>query len=147
MFAGVAALSLDVQHNNDPLEVGQSLTFNITVNNPGTSQAKNVRVSLETPNQLDIVRASGEADHEKFANTITFNPVSIPAGGGDLFQVGAKAIRPGVHVRTQILLDADQLPSGTVEQEEVVPIYGTLPTSPKNVSRPARVASRLKQTP
>jgi uncharacterized repeat protein (TIGR01451 family) len=147
LFAGVAALTLEVQHNNDPLEVGQSLSFNISVKNPGTSQAKNVRVSLEAPNQLEIIRASGDADHEKFANTITYNPVSIPAGGSVHFQVEARAMRPGVHIRTQIRLESDQLPNGTVEQEEVVTIYGALPASLKKVSRAARMASRLKPTP
>jgi uncharacterized repeat protein (TIGR01451 family) len=146
VFAGVAALSLDVQHNNDPLEVGQSLTFQIAVKNPGTSQARNVRISLETPNQLEISRASGAADHEKVGNTITFNPVSIAPGGTAQFQVEARAVRAGVHVRTQVRLEADQLPSGTVEQEEVVTIYNTLPASFKRTGRRNHVASRLKPT-
>jgi uncharacterized repeat protein (TIGR01451 family) len=144
IFAGVAALTLDVQHNNDPLEIGQSLTFNVTVKNPGTSQARGVRVSLETPAQLEIVKASGDADHEKFGNTITYNPLSIPAGGSVQFQVEAKAVKAGVHVKTQVKLEADQLVSGTVEQEEVVTIYGALATAYKKANRGGRMASRLK---
>ncbi|CAN5134998.1 N/A [soil metagenome] len=144
VFAGVAALTMDVQHNNDPLEIGQSLTFNVTVNNPGTSAAKNVRVSLDAPRQLEIVKASGDADHEKFGNTITFNSLSVPAGGSVHFQVEAKAVKDGVHVRTQVKLEADQLISGTVEQEEVVTIYTALPASFKKVNRTVRMTSRLK---
>ncbi len=49
VFAGVAALSMDVEHTNDPLEVGNTLIFNITVNNPGSTQARNVRVALDAP--------------------------------------------------------------------------------------------------
>jgi uncharacterized repeat protein (TIGR01451 family) len=147
VFAGVAALSMDVQHNNDPLEVGNTLIFNINVSNSGTTKAQNVRVTLDAPNQLEIVRAAGDSDNEKFANSISFNPISIPAGGTARFQVEAKAVRPGVHVRTQIRLEADQLPSGTVEQEEVVTIYATLPASLKKAARQIRTASRLRPSP
>jgi uncharacterized repeat protein (TIGR01451 family) len=147
IFAGVAALSMEVKHNNDPLEIGNSLTFDITVNNPGSSLAKNVRVSLETPFQLEVVRAAGDADHEKLGNMVTFNPINIPAGGDAHFQVEARAVRAGVHVRTQVRLEADQLPSGTVEQEEVVTIYAALPASLKKPSRQIRTVSRLRISP
>jgi uncharacterized repeat protein (TIGR01451 family) len=147
VFAGVAALSLDVQHANDPLEIGGTLIFNIVVNNTGTTKARNVHVTLDAPNQLEIVRAAGDSDNEKIGNSVSFNPISIPAGGHARFQVEAKAVRAGVHVRTQIRLEADQLPSGTVEQEEVATIYSTLPASLKKASRQIRTASRLKPSP
>ena len=147
VFAGVAALSLDVQHANDPLEIGSTLIFNIVVNNTGTTKARNVHVTLDAPGQLEIVRAAGDSDNEKIGNSVSFNPISIPAGGHARFQVEAKAIRAGVHVRTQIRLEADQLPSGTVEQEEVATIYATLPTSLKKASRQLRTASRLRPSP
>ncbi|HEV8058894.1 MAG TPA: hypothetical protein VGP68_03425, partial [Gemmataceae bacterium] len=147
VFAGVAALSMEVDHTNDPLEVGNTLIFNITVNNPGSTQARNVRVALDAPPQLEIIRAAGDADNEKLGNSISFNPINVPAGKSVRFQVEAKAIRPGVHVRTQIRLDADNLPSGTVEQEEVVTIYATLPASFKKAARQIRTAARLRMSP
>ncbi len=144
VFAGVAALSMNVQNNNDPLELGNTLTFNITVNNPGSSLAKNVRVSLEAPAQLEIVRAAGDADHEKLGNVVTFKPINIPAGATVSFQVEARAVRAGVHVRTLVRLEADQLSSGAVDQEQVVTIFSALPTSFKKTSRQARTVSRLR---
>lgn len=147
VFAGVAALTLEVDHTNDPLEIGGTLVFNISVKNPGTTQARNVRISLDAPNQLEVVRAAGDADHEMIANLITFNPVNIPAGGTVRFQVEAKAVRAGVHVRTLIRMDADNLSSGTVEQEEVATIYAALPTSFKKTARKTRTTSRLKPSP
>jgi uncharacterized repeat protein (TIGR01451 family) len=144
VFAGVASLSLQVEHTNDPLEIGGTLVFNISVKNPGTTQARNVRISLDAANQLEVVRAAGDADHEKLGNLITFNPVNIPAGGTVRFQIEAKAIRAGVHVRTLVRMDADNLSSGSVEQEEVATIYAALPASLKKVTRQAKLASRLK---
>ena len=57
--------------------------------------------------------------------------------------------RPSVpaDVRTLIRMDADNLSSGSVEQEEVATIYAALPASFKKASRAVRTASRLKPSP
>jgi uncharacterized repeat protein (TIGR01451 family) len=147
-FAGVAALTLDVQHDNDPLEVGGAITYDIKVSNPGSSAARNVLVTVQAPDQLEITRAAGDSDPERVGSDIHFAGISIPAGGTARYRVYAKAIKPGVHVRMRVRLEADELRGGPVEQEEVATIYAAMPVSLRKRPRtePAQV-SRLKQVP
>lgn len=143
-FAGIATLALDVKHDNDPLEVGGTLAYDIKVRNPGTSVARNVVVVVTPPEQLAIIRAGGDAEPEKTGNEIRYKPVTIPAGGQVNFHIEAKAVRPGIHVRMKVRLEAEQLRNGAIEQEEVATIYPVMPVSLRKKLRQAPLASRLR---
>src|SRR5262249_36521880 len=119
---------LNVDHNNDPVEVGGTTTYTITVRNPGSTVATNIRVVGEVPPQLELVRAAGKSDHRKEGTKVTYDPVNLDAGAEARFEIEARAVRPG-DVRVRVQLTADQLTGGPVQQEESTTIYAMSGTS------------------
>jgi uncharacterized repeat protein (TIGR01451 family) len=127
-FAGVPALSLNVEDSDDPVEVGGVTTYTITVRNPGSTAATNVRVTAQIPVQMELTRAAGMSDHRRDGPKVAFNPITLEAGSEGRFQIEVKAARPG-DVRFKVELTADQLTGGPVQQEESTTIYAASPTS------------------
>jgi uncharacterized repeat protein (TIGR01451 family) len=121
-ISGVPALSLNVEHTNDPVEVGGNTTYTIIVRNPGSTAATNVRVTAEIPAQMDVVRAAGKSDHRKEGGKIVYDSLNLEAGTESRFEIEVKAVRPG-DVRVRVQLTADQLSGGPVQQEESTTIY------------------------
>jgi uncharacterized repeat protein (TIGR01451 family) len=126
-FAGISALSLEVADTEDPVEVGGTTSYNIVVRNQGTTPVTRVRISATVPDQLLITQAAGAADNQKQGQRITYEPLTLPAGGEARYRVDVKAQRPG-DVRFKVELTADQLTAGSVEQEESTTIYSPLRT-------------------
>jgi uncharacterized repeat protein (TIGR01451 family) len=126
-FAGVAALELTVQDSEDPVEVGKTTMYNITVHNPGSTPATNVRIAATVPSQMAVLRAT-PADYRVQDRMIVYEPRTIPAGGDVRFQIEVRGERAG-DVRFKVDLTADQLPAGPVQQEEGTTIFTSLPPS------------------
>jgi uncharacterized repeat protein (TIGR01451 family) len=127
-FAGLPALALMVEDTMDPVEVGGITGYSVTVRNPGTTSATNVRIVATAPEQMEVTRAAGAADNRKEGRKIVYEPLTLQAGGQALYYVEVKALRPG-DVRFRVELTADQLIGGPVQQEESTTIYATTPTS------------------
>jgi uncharacterized repeat protein (TIGR01451 family) len=133
-FAGVAALALEVEDTNDPVEVDAATTYNITVRNPGSGPVTNVRIAATVPQQMTVTRAAGTTDNRKEGQKVIYEPITLQGGGEARFSVEVKAQRPG-DVRFKVELTADQLTAGPVQQEESTTIYAILPSSR---TKPAR---------
>lgn len=145
-FLGQAALSLQIEDSADPVEVGASTSYTITVRNPGTTPAADVRVQATVPAQMTVLRAAGAAANEPLPNNaIAFAPVAIPAGGEAIYRIEVRADKPG-DVRFKVSLTADVLRTGgPVEQEESTTIFAMLPTALRKPARilPGATTSRL----
>ncbi|HEX5137208.1 MAG TPA: hypothetical protein VFY93_09560 [Planctomycetota bacterium] len=63
-FQGVAALSLEVVDNEDPIAVGSEVTYTITVRNQGSAPARNVRVECASEDGMALVGADGATKRE-----------------------------------------------------------------------------------
>jgi uncharacterized repeat protein (TIGR01451 family) len=133
-FTGASALTLEVEHTTDPVEVGQETSYNITVRNTGTDPVTRVQIVATVPEQMAVVRAAGASDNRKEGPKITYDPLTLPAGGQALFRIDVKAERPG-DVRFKVELTADQLTAGPVLQEESTTIFAMLPMSLRKKSR------------
>jgi uncharacterized repeat protein (TIGR01451 family) len=127
-FRGVPAVSLNVEDSDDPIEVGGTTTYHITVQNPGSTTVTNIRLTALVPPQMELVRVGGAADHRKEGAKVQFDPIALQAGGEARFEVEVKAIRPA-DVRFKVELTADQLTAGPVQQEESTTIYVASPAS------------------
>jgi uncharacterized repeat protein (TIGR01451 family) len=127
-FVGVPALALDVADTMDPVEVGGTTTYNITVRNPGTNPATNVRIIATVPEQLEVTQAAGSTDNRKMGNRLIYEPLTLRAGGEARYRIDVKAKNPG-DVRFKVELTADALQAGPVQQEESTTIYSSMPTS------------------
>lgn len=63
-FQGVAALSLEVVDNEDPIAVGSEVTYTIVVRNQGSAAARNVRVECATEEGMALASADGATKRE-----------------------------------------------------------------------------------
>jgi hypothetical protein len=85
------------------------------------------------PEQMTVMRAAGASDNRKDGQKITYEPLTLAAGGEARFRIEVKAERPG-DVRFKVELTADQLTAGPVQQEESTTIFAVLPSSRRKSS-------------
>jgi uncharacterized repeat protein (TIGR01451 family) len=127
-FIGMPALSLVVDDTADPVEMGGTTAYLITVHNQGTSPVTSVRIEATAPDQEQVTDASGDAKHRVDGRKVTFEPLTLRAGETAHYRVDVKALREG-DVRFKVQLTADQLIAGPVEQQESTTIFTALPSS------------------
>ena len=90
----VAAPSLTVSHDPDPVPTGSNVTYHITVQNKGTAEDENVSVSATLPTSAQLVHAGGGTEAKSDGLNITFAPISVLQPGKSVtWQVEAKALR------------------------------------------------------
>jgi uncharacterized repeat protein (TIGR01451 family) len=126
-FVGVSALLLELVDTVDPVEVGNETSYVILVRNQGTTPATGVRVDVQVPDALAVIRVTGPADHRKEGQRIEYFPLTIPPQETLRYTVYAKALRPG-DVRCKVELRSDQLTRGAVYEEESTTIYADIPS-------------------
>jgi len=127
-FAGMPALSLVVEDSEDPVEIGGTTAYLITVRNQGSSPVTSVRIQATAPAQEQVADATGPAKHRIDGQKVIYDPVTLRAGETARYRVDVKAMRAG-DVRFKVQLTADQLIGGPVEQQESTTIYSALPSS------------------
>jgi uncharacterized repeat protein (TIGR01451 family) len=92
----IAATSLTVSHDPEPVAVGSNVVYHITVTNKGTAPDKNVVVTAVLPGSTQYVKASGGTEAKVDALSIAFAPVAILEPGKSVsWEVEAKAVRRG----------------------------------------------------
>jgi uncharacterized repeat protein (TIGR01451 family) len=127
-FAGVPALALEVEKSEDPVEIGAANAYTITVRNPGTKPAEEVKIVASVPPQMEITQTSGPAEKHQIGQQIAFDALTLDAGGEARYRIDVKALRAG-DVRFKVELTAKPLTAGPVQQEESTTIYLGQPSS------------------
>jgi uncharacterized repeat protein (TIGR01451 family) len=138
-FTGVPALALEVEDTEDPVEVGSNTTYNVTVRNPGTTPAANVKIVATVPAQMELLRATGTANNRTEGQRIIYDPLTLAAGDTARYSIEVRARRAG-DVRFRVELTAEPLTAGPVQQEESTTIYEVLPSS--RLKKPKAVQHR-----
>ncbi len=74
---GLAALHFALEDLQDPVPVGESLTYHVKVHNQGTAPGKNISVEITLDDGMKLVRAAGPTDGraEDGGNKIIFKPL------------------------------------------------------------------------
>jgi uncharacterized repeat protein (TIGR01451 family) len=80
-FRGIPAILLEVVDLVDPVEVGNSTTYRITVTNQGSAADKNIVVACTMADEQEFVSATGATGNRVNGKTVTFNPVASLAPG------------------------------------------------------------------
>jgi uncharacterized repeat protein (TIGR01451 family) len=94
-------LSIDVSDDNDPVQTGKELTYDIHVNNDGASAARQVVVTATVPPGMSVVNLSttgpkGTSRPEIVKQTIRFAPLAeLPAGQSATWRVRVKVRKAG----------------------------------------------------
>jgi len=122
VVSGVSALLLEVIDTEDPLEVGGTGNYVITVTNQGTAEDTNIKVELELESNMTYVTASGPTPATISGNKITFAPLaSLDSKSKAAWTVSVNAVEAG-DVRSTVRMNSDQL-SRPVMETEATTIY------------------------
>lgn len=114
---GIPALLLEVVDSPDPIEVGATTTYTITVTNQGSATATNVVVAGALPEEMELVEAKGPTEGVRSGNVLRANPVATLAPGEKAtYTVTVKALRAS-DARFAVQMTADQLSSPVNETE------------------------------
>jgi uncharacterized repeat protein (TIGR01451 family) len=113
------ALQIECIDGTDPIRVGASTTYTITVKNEGTGPDSNVTVRATLPPELEYVgtREKNAADVKAEGRNITFGPVrTLAPGATATWTIEAKALQAG-DTRFGLELTSDSLTKPAVETE------------------------------
>ena len=121
-FEGVTGLTVDVDDQDDPVEVGARTKYTITVLNQGAAPATNVVVSALVPAEMEVTGAAGPSAFRRDGPKVVFAPATVQPKQEVLYEVSVKALRAG-DVRFKVDVSADQLTAGPVHREESTTIY------------------------
>ncbi len=106
---GVAALLLEMVDTNDPIEVGGTEVYVITVTNQGSADATNIRVVAQLEDTQSFVSATGASSANASGRTVTFDPVpTLAAKAVATWRVTVKAEAAG-DVRFKVTMNANEL--------------------------------------
>lgn len=117
---GEPVVRLEVSDEEDPVEVGQQVTYRITATNQGSEAATNIRLQATTEEQqsMEVASAGGATEHELQQNVVEFAPVqNLEPGEQVTWQVTTRAREPADQARFIVRLISDQIDQ-PIEQSE-----------------------------
>jgi uncharacterized repeat protein (TIGR01451 family) len=118
---GIPAILLEVIDVSDPIEVGKTETYVITVTNQGSAPDTNIRI-VATLDDQEFVSSSGTTRGAAQANQVVFEPVaSLAPGKQATFQLVVRCLK-AKDVRIKFSMTSDQLTS-PVEETEATRVY------------------------
>lgn len=112
---GVPAVLLEVIDLDDPILVGENVTYQIVVTNQGSAMDRNISIVCNLEAAAEFVSASGR--YEVNGQTITFTPVPVLNPQERVtFEVTVKAIAAG-DIRFGVTMNTDELDRPVQETE------------------------------
>lgn len=119
---GLAALLYTVKDLSDPVEVGKSTTYEVTVVNQGSKAATNLRLAAQAPVGLQPVSGEGPTRAEVRGQTIRFDALPKLAPQGETkYRVNVSASQPG-DMRLTFYLVSDEV-TEPITKEESTHVY------------------------
>lgn len=114
---GIPAILLECVDDPDPIEVGGSVNYTITVTNQGSAMGTNIVVTCTLPAEEEYVTASGPTNPTAAGKTVTFAPLaSLAPKARAVYTLTAKGVGEG-DVRFGVQLQSDQMDSPVNETE------------------------------
>lgn len=122
-LSGVPAILVETVDDPDPLVVGESTTYTISVTNQGSATDSNVKVVCTLPEGLEFVSAGGATPGVASGKTITFSPVATLAPKQRVtFTVRAKAAKATGDSRFKTSVTSDYA-KAAIEEIESTNLY------------------------
>ncbi len=125
-FLGIPAILLELVDNGDPAEIGDTVTYTVTVYNQGSAPDKNITIICEIPPEQELINTEGptkgELEGTLRGQTLTFAPLPrLEVGGMKQWKVNVRATRVG-DVRFKVSMTSSQLEE-EVQETEATTIY------------------------
>jgi len=122
VLLGIPAILLEVVDVSDPIELGQSETYIISVTNQGSATDTNIQVSCVLEDGMEYISSSGPTQSSVDGNKITFAALpSLAPKGRAKWQVNVKAVAEG-DMRFRVMMNSEQL-MRSVEETEATMFY------------------------
>ena len=121
VFQGAAALVWETVPDPPALAAGRPGTFTVRVKNTGGEAARNVRVEVELPEAVSLVRTTPDVRPD--GRKVRFGPEAVAANGETTFTVTYEARQPA-QAWFRATLTADALGDKPLTTEKVVDILG-----------------------
>jgi len=116
-YQGIAAILLEVIDVEDPIEVGNTETYVITVTNQGSAPDTNIVIECTLPPEQQYVSADGATNPTTEGQTVRFAPLpTLAPKAKATYRVQVRAIGTG-DVRFGVKMTSDQLTSPVAETE------------------------------
>jgi len=114
---GIAAILLEVIDVDDPVEVGGTTSYVITVTNQGSAVDTNVVVTCTLPAEETYVSSTGPTEAAVKGQVVSFAPLGVLAPKARaVYKVNVKGASAG-DVRFKVSLKSDQMTSPAEETE------------------------------
>jgi len=122
VVSGVPAILLECVDVEDPIQVGQNITYIITILNQGTEVGTNVVIECEFPPEERYLSAEGPTKHSSTGQIVRFEPIPVLAEKeSKTYRVVGTGTGTG-DVRFRVRLTSDQV-SPAVNEEESTHVY------------------------
>jgi uncharacterized repeat protein (TIGR01451 family) len=119
---GIAALFFGVVDQTDPIEVGGTTTYVITVENQGSKTASNVRLVAEAPPGMKPVNGEGTMPAVVSGQQVIFQPIErLAPKAKTSFRVFVQGVSPGDQ-KLRVQMTSDDI-SAPVIKEESTRVY------------------------
>jgi hypothetical protein len=116
-LTGIPAILLEVVDVEDPIEVGQPVTYEIRVLNQGSAPGTRVRMVCQIPESQEYVSGNGPTAVRCEGRTVTMEPVDVLEPKAEVtWRVVVKALA-GADARFKVELTSDQFPTPIEEYE------------------------------
>ena len=115
--AGIPAVLLEMIDINDPVALGNTETYIITVTNQGSAPDTNIQMKGVLEGEMEFVSASGVTRGSHAAGVVTFEPLPTLAPGAKVeWRVVVRALKAG-DVRFRVTLNTDELDREVIKTE------------------------------
>jgi uncharacterized repeat protein (TIGR01451 family) len=122
VFQGTAALVWETVPNPAALAVGRQGTFTVKVRNTGGEAARNVRLEIDLPDSVSLVRTTPTV--RPTGAKVAFGPETIPASGEAIYTITYEA-KQAAQAWFKLTMTADALGDRPMQTEKAVEITGS----------------------
>ncbi|MCX7825755.1 MAG: DUF11 domain-containing protein, partial [Verrucomicrobiae bacterium] len=117
LWKGYAGLLLEMIDTVDPVEIGQTTDYIVTITNQGTAPDTNIKAVMQLPPQMELVSFSGATKGHAEGRTITFDPYpKLDPKQAVRWTIKAKAVTAG-DARAAVRYTSDLIKSPVLKEE------------------------------
>lgn len=121
--SGIPALLVEVVDQVDPVLVGETEIYTITVTNQGSAAGTNINVTCSLPDGQAYVSSTGNTQGTASGQTVKFAPVSsLAPKASATWKVTVRATK-AANVRFKVTVTSNELGSRPVEETEATTLY------------------------
>ncbi|MEJ2647020.1 MAG: hypothetical protein P8016_01270 [Sedimentisphaerales bacterium] len=122
VVTGIPAVNLEVVDLDDPVRVGNRVTYMITVTNQGSAPLTNILVACVLEDYVKYISSAGATSGTMEGDKLRFLPLgSLAPHEKAVWRVVVAAVRPG-DTRFKVILNSDEL-TRPVEETEATYLY------------------------